>query len=82
MSIEEKEERAHLTDRVRRLLLEIKVTAAEQRIDEVEKEIKERQNNDDLNQLRPLLELRTQLLQFRNLLCRELNREIVGKIKN
>jgi len=82
LSIEEKEERAHLTDRVRRLLLEIKVTAAEQRIDEVEKEIKERQNNDDLNQLRPLLELRTQLLQFRNLLCRELNREIVGKIKN
>ena len=82
LSIEEKEERTHLADRVRRLLLEIKVTAAEQRIDEVEKEIKERQNKDDLNQLRPLLELRTQLLQFRNLLCRELNREIVGKIKN
>lgn len=77
LSIEEKEERAHLADRVRRLLLEIKVTAAEQRIDEVEKEIKERQNCDDLSQIRPLIELRTQLLQFRNLLCQELNRGIL-----
>ncbi len=81
LSIEEKEERAHLADRVRRLLLEIKVTAAEQRIDEVEKEINERQKNEDLDQLRPLLELRIQLLQFRNLLCKELNRNC-GVIKN
>ncbi len=77
LSIEEKEERRHLADRVRRLLLEIKVTVVEQRLDEVERELKERQNEPDLSQLRPLMELRTQLLNFRNMLCQELNRGIL-----
>ncbi len=77
LSIEEKEERRHLSDRVRRLLLEIKVTVVEQRLDEVERELKERQNEPDLSQLRPLMELRTQLLNFRNMLCQELNRGIL-----
>ncbi len=70
------DEAEQLTALVPQFLLELKLTIAEQRIEEVSRQIKEKSETGDLESLRPLMTLGKQLQAYRNEVSKQLGRMV------
>lgn len=71
------EDLTHIVDLTLRLLYEIKLTVVEERIDELEQQIREAQAQDDWERLRCLIQVQPQLLEVRNTICKQLGNRII-----
>ena len=76
--IEENTEIQQLPATITTLLLELKLTIVNQRIDELEKQMAEAQRENDWDKLKPLMVLQPQLLSVRNEYCRLLGNRVMN----
>ena len=76
--IEDNTEIQQLPATITTLLLELKLTIVNQRIDELEKQMAEAQRENDWDKLKPLMVLQPQLLSVRNEYCRLLGNRVMN----
>ncbi|MGN1240263.1 MAG: hypothetical protein ACI4TV_05250, partial [Paludibacteraceae bacterium] len=76
--IEDNTEIQQLPTTITNLLLELKLTVVNERIDELEQQLKEAQHENDWDKMKPLLALQPQLLSVRNEYCRLLGNRVMN----
>ena len=76
--IEDNTELQQLPATITTLLLELKLTIVNQRIDDLEKQLAEAQHENDWDKMKPLLALQPQLLSVRNEYCRLLGNRVMN----
>ena len=76
--IEDNMEIQQLPTTITNLLLELKLTVVNERIDELEQQLKEAQHENDWDKMKPLLTLQPQLLSVRNEYCRLLGNRVMN----
>lgn len=77
-TIEGNTELQQLPSTITTLLLELKLTIVNQRIDELEQQLAEAQRENDWEKMKPLLALQPQLLSVRNEYCRLLGNRVMN----
>ena len=77
-TIEGNKELQQLPSTITTLLLELKLTIVNQRIDELEQQLAEAQRENDWEKMKPLLALQPQLLGVRNEYCRLLGNRVMN----
>ena len=73
----QQDETAILPELVQRLLLELKYTVVDERIDSMQCLLKEAQANDDWQLITAILEQQPQLMEIRQQLCRALGNRVI-----
>ena len=73
----QQDETTILPELVQRLLLELKYTVVDERIDSMQRLLKEAQNNNDWQLITAILEQQPQLMEIRQQLCRALGNRVI-----